>query len=301
MKYWWLEKYKNFKIVEINDLIKDVNYFLIMPKNYEKIYQEIRNEDISNLEEEELLILLKKITTTKNLKNNQLRLIIEKLLLIPDNSFPNSDYTLLEELTEIKNLKQNPPLKEKINSNNLAICYHCLNIFFVDKIKNVNKKNNCLCPYCLKQTLYFDNDYIPMNYTFIKLASFYYGVSSLGCSFKEIQKILKKHIVVVKKLENNFLDLENIIEDPKIKPIDEKIIARKLYLFLENQELNLEHSITLMIPDIIDYENLFLEIILVTIIEILTNTIYLSQINLFFKNKNLENMWKKKVKEVLSF
>ena len=110
MKYWWLEKYKNFKIVEINDLIKDVNYFLIIPKNYEKIYQEIKNEDISNLEEEELLILLKKITTTKNLKNNQLRLIIEKLLLIPDNSFPNSDYTLLEELTEIKNLKQNPPI-----------------------------------------------------------------------------------------------------------------------------------------------------------------------------------------------
>ena len=76
MKYWWLEKYKNFKIVEINDLIIDVNYFLIMPKNYEKIYQEIKNEDISNLEEEELLILLKKITTTKNLKNNQLRKII---------------------------------------------------------------------------------------------------------------------------------------------------------------------------------------------------------------------------------
>ena len=120
MKYWWLEKYKNFKIVEINDLIKDANYFLIMPKNYEKIYQEIKNEDISNLEEEELLILLKKITTTKNLKNNQLRLIIEKLLLIPDNSFPNSDYTLLEELTEIKNLKQNSPLKEKINSNNIT-------------------------------------------------------------------------------------------------------------------------------------------------------------------------------------
>ena len=30
MKYWWLEKYKNFKIVEINDLIKDVNYFLFL-------------------------------------------------------------------------------------------------------------------------------------------------------------------------------------------------------------------------------------------------------------------------------
>ena len=31
------------KIKQINDLIKDVNYFLIMPKNYEKIYQEIKN------------------------------------------------------------------------------------------------------------------------------------------------------------------------------------------------------------------------------------------------------------------
>ena len=109
-------------------------------------------------------------------------------------------------------------------------------------------------------------------------------------------KIIINHIS-----KNNFLDLANIIEDTKIKPIDEKIIARKLYLLLENRELNLEHSITLMIPDIIDYENLFLEIILVTIIEILTNTIYLSQINLFFKNKNLENMWKKEIKEVLSF
>lgn len=301
MKYWWLEKYKNFKIVEINDLIKDVNYFLMMPKNYEKIYQEIKNEDISNLEEEELLILLKKITTTKNLKNNQLRLIIEKLLLIPDNSFPASDYTLLEELTEIKNLKQNPPLKEKINSNNLAICYHCLNIFFVDKIKNVNKKNNCLCPYCLKQTLYFDNDYIPMNYTFIKLASFYYGVSSLGCSFKEIQKILKKHLLVGEKEGNNFLDISSMIDSTKIKPIDEKIIARKLYLRLEEQEAKMEHNITLVIPDTIDHENLFLEIILVTLIEILTNTIYLNKIELVFKNKNLENMWKKKVKEVITF
>ena len=53
MKYWWLEKYKNFKIVEINDLIKDVNYFLIMPKNYEKIYQEIKNEDNKKLEKVE--------------------------------------------------------------------------------------------------------------------------------------------------------------------------------------------------------------------------------------------------------
>ena len=164
-----------------------------------------------------------------------------------------------------------------------------------------NKKNNCLCPYCLKQTLYFDNDYIPMNYTFIKLASIYYGISSLGCSFREIKKILKKHIVVVKKLENNFLDFANIIEDPKIKPIDEKIIARKLYLLLENQELNLEHRITLVIPNIIDNKNLFLEIMLVTFMETLANTVYLSQINLFFKDKNLEDIWKKKIKEVLSF
>ena len=54
-----------------------------------------------------------------------------------------------------------------------------------------------MCPYCLKQTLYFDNDYIPMNYTFIKLASIYYGISSLGCSFREIKKILKKIDVLI--------------------------------------------------------------------------------------------------------
>ena len=70
---------------------------------------------------------------------------------------------------------------------------------------------------------------------------------------------------------------------------------------LENQELNLEHRITLVIPNIIDNKNLFLEIMLVTFMETLANTVYLSQINLFFKDKNLEDIWKKKIKEVLSF
>ena len=51
----------------------------------------------------------------------------------------------------------------------------------------------------------------------------------------------------------------------------------------------------------IENKNLFLEIMLVTFMETLANTVYLSQINLFFKDKNLEDIWKKKIKEVLSF
>ena len=94
MKYWWLEKYKNFKIVEITELIKDVNYFLTMPKNYEKLYENLKTKPIDELEEEELIIVLKRIVTTKNVKDNTLSLIIKKLLTIPDNSFPKSDFVI---------------------------------------------------------------------------------------------------------------------------------------------------------------------------------------------------------------
>ena len=38
----------------------------------------------------------------------------------------------------IKSLKTNLPFKEKVENNNIAICYNCLNIFYVDKIKNIN-------------------------------------------------------------------------------------------------------------------------------------------------------------------
>lgn len=303
MKYWWLEKYQNFKIIQMKELLEDVNYFLTMPKNYEKKYQQLKDKDINTLEEEELLIILKKIVNTKNIKDGSLIIIINKLLKIPDNSFPSSDYTFGEMLEEIKNLKTNPPVQNKIENNNIGICYHCLNIFYVDKIKKVNKNNLCLCPYCLKPKLYFDNDYIPMNYSFIKLASIYYGISNLGCTFKEIKKIVKKGITTsISKQEEIDIDLSNIFCNKKIKPIDEKIISRKLYQEIMIKENMLMNKVTIFIPTLtLKTGNYILEIILITLLEVLSNTVYLKEIEVVFEKEKDEKIFSSLLKIIKTF
>jgi len=303
MKYWWLEKYNNFKIIQIKELQDDVNYFLTMPKNCEKKYELLKNKDINTLEEEELLIILNIIVNTKNIKDSSLSIIINKLLEIPDNSFPASDYTFKEMLEEIKNLKTNLPLKNKIDNNNLAICYNCLNIFYVDKIKSVNKKDLCLCPFCLKSRIYFDNDYIPMNYTFIKLANMYYGISSLGCTFKEIRKITQKGIsTTTGNKEKNNLDFNEIFSQSKIKPIDEKIISRNLYKKLMIEESNLINNKNIYISKLEkQISNTILEIILVTLIELLSNTIYLKEVKLVFEKEEDEKLFINLLKTLKSF
>lgn len=299
MKYWWLEKYKDFKIIEISELTNDINYFLTMPKNYEKKYELLKDKDINLLEEEELLILLKKIVTTKNIKDNSLIIIINKLLEIKDNSFPKSDYSLKEMLDEIKDLKNNYPYQEKLETNNIAICYNCLNVYYVDKIKSVNKKNLCLCPFCLKSNLYFDNDYIPMNYTFIKLANIYYKTSSLGCRFKEIKKILKKNVKIIEETNNkNIIDLTEILST-KIKPIDEKIISKTIYDLLIKKESNLDREVTIYIKKI--EKDLFIKllILLVSIIDVLSNSIYLKEIKII-SNKEVSINLKQLIKILIN-
>ena len=296
MKYWWLEKYKNFKIIQIKDLIKDINYFLTMPKNYEKTYDILKNENTENLNEEELLVLLKVIVTTKNVKDNKLSLIIKRLLTIPDNSFPKSDYSLEETLEEISKLKTNLPYQEKLETNNISVCYNCLNVYYVDKIKSVNKKNLCLCPFCLKSKLYFDNDYIPMNYTFIKLASLYYKTSSLGCTFSEIKKLLKKNIKLGTDIKNYDIDLTEIFPD-KLKPIDEKIISKKIYDLLMEKEENLDHEVTIYIKELNDFKIL---ILLVSIMEVLSNSIYLKDIRIVSTNKELITKLKQTIKTIIT-
>lgn len=301
MKYWWLEKYRNFKIIQTKELQEDVNYFLVMPKNYEKQYQILKEKNINTLKEEELLILLKKIISTKNIKDNSLNTIINKLLEIPDNSFPASDYTLLEMLKEIKNLKNNPPFQEKIENNNIAICYHCLNIFYVDQINSVNKNHLCLCPYCLKTQLYFDNDYIPMNYTFMKLANFYYNISSLGCTFQEIQKIIKKNIQTkIGKKEKNSIQLSNIIPKNKLRPIDEKIIYRKLYQILLEKEKNMIYQISIYLPGT-EIEKLDLKILILSTIEILSNSLYLKEITFIFNQEKDQELFLSYLKTLKTF
>ena len=287
MKYWWLEKYRDFKIIQIKELQDDINYFLTVPKNYKKQYEALKDKDVNLLEEEDLLIILKKIVDTKNIKDNSLNIIIEKLLQLPDNSFPASDYTLQEMLMEIKGLKSNLPVQSKIENNNLAICYHCLNIFYVDKIKNVNKKNLCLCPYCLRTTLYFDNDYIPMNYTFIKLASLYYGISSLGCSFKEMQKIIKKSVTVIaSKEKKDSIEFNKIFDGRKIIPLDEKKIYRKLYQEFMKKEKEVAYFARIYVSSLSkNNSTLLLEILLVGMLEVLSNAIYLKEIQVIFEKE----------------
>lgn len=301
MKYWWLEKYKEFKIIQITGLTKDVNYFLTMPKNYEKTYEKLKVKPIDDLEEEELLIVLKRIVTTKNVKDNTLDLIIKKLLTIPDNSFPKSDYTLLEMLEEISKLKTNYPYQEKLETNNISICYNCLNVFYVDKIKSVNKKNLCLCPFCLKSKLYFDNDYIPMNYTFIKLANIYYRTSSLGCTFKEVKKILKKNIKIIESdNKKDDIDLTEIFST-KLKPVDEKIISKKIYDLLIVKEENFYHEATIYIKEIEKDLEFKLLILLVAIIEVLSNAVYLKEIKIVTPNKKLITSLKQNLKTIITY
>lgn len=292
MKYWWLEKYRNFKIIQINELSEDINYFLTMPKNYETQYQQIKEKEINNLMEEELIILLKKIVHTKNIKDNSLNVIISKLLQIPDNSFPTSDYDLKQMLEEIKNLKENKPTSDKLENNNIAVCYHCLNIFYIDKIKNVNKNNLCLCPYCLKTALYFDNDYIPMNYTFIKLANLYYYTSSLGCRFQEKRKVLRKGISFTEKKTDSTIEFSNIFMKEKVEPIDEKIIYRKLYQKLMAKEKEIVYDCSLSISTLPKKcTKLILELLIVVLLEVLSNTVYLKRVEIIFENKEQENQF----------
>ena len=59
MKYWWLEKYKDFKIIQIPELTQDVNYFLTMPKNYDKKYQDLKNNNNNVYSEAQAIISVK--------------------------------------------------------------------------------------------------------------------------------------------------------------------------------------------------------------------------------------------------
>lgn len=199
MKYWWLKKYKGLKIKFIPDLIRDVNTYFVLPKNYKDRYQAIKSSDISSLLEEDLKILLVSILNHEKIKNNKVVLIIDALLKIPDNSMPDASYTVSEMLEEIVSLKTYDS-KDKLSTNNVSACFHCLEVFYVDRIKYVNKKGQCLCPYCRRPTLYFDNDFIPMDHNFLRLAKLYHGTSSLGCKFSNIQKLLKKSVA----LKSNF-------------------------------------------------------------------------------------------------
>ena len=80
MKYWWLNKYKHLVVKMIPNLIIDLNYFLIMPKNYLKLYEKIKLLPVSELKEQELLINLYVLINSKNLKDNRVLLTRNRII-----------------------------------------------------------------------------------------------------------------------------------------------------------------------------------------------------------------------------
>lgn len=296
MKYWWILKYKNFKIVDINKLSNDVSYFITVPKNYYKKLNLIKSKELDNLSEEELLILLYDIVNTKSIKDNTLNIIISKLLSIPDNSFPATDYTISDIFEEVINLKNNLPLKEKLDSNNICVCYNCLNVFYVDKINSVNKNNLCLCPYCNSHKLYFDMDYIPMNYSFIKFANIYYKTSLLGCTYREISKILKKNVKVVLKDKSMKYKPNKTFNKKRVTPIDEKKYIYELYNYFKEFDNDSKYDSYIYFKDIESDIDLKILITLIAIIDVLSNSLYLKNVVIVVKNVEIYNEFKKIIK-----
>lgn len=285
-------------------LFSDVQYFLVMPKNYIEIYQNLKDIDIELLAEEDLCILLYGISVTKTVKNNALGKIIEKLLLIPDTSLPISDYSLLEVIEEIRSLKTRRAMIDRIDCNNVAACDSCLNVFYVDKIKLVNSKGQCLCPFCLKNRLYFDNEYIPMNYSFLFHSRLFYSTSNLGCNYQKLKRLLKKNVKVLEY--NSTTDFKKFIFDfefneylkkiqmKKITSLDEPKIIKKFYdFFLKIEECG-NYEVILVLPWEND-KNLFQisYLLILSCAFVLENFFYLKLIHLIVKNKKLKIQLKK--------
>lgn len=304
MKYWWLKRYKNLQVRMIPELSNDLDYFLVMPKNYLKIYEEIKELDVEELREEELLINLYVLVSSKNIKDNRILLIINKLLELPDNSLPISDYSLKDILNEIEELGKNYPLQEKLDFNNVAACYSCGQIFYIDNIKAVNKKGYCLCSYCGNDKLYFDNDYIPMNASFLKLASLYYGVSSLGCSYSNIKSMLKKNVVVTlsnvittntvvqtskrRREQTRFIIDCSCLNKKKVGSLEESIILKNYYDSLMKVDKLMEYETTIILEKIPQEKQAFLcFLVVLSIMEVLSKTIYLKRIKIVCENKEL--------------
>lgn len=307
MKYWWLEKYQNLEMKMLPSLFLDVQYFLVVPKNYVEFYQKLKDVDIELLTEAELCILLYWISVTKTVKNNLLGKIIEKLLLIPDTSLPISDYSLLEVIDEIRSLKNRRAMIDQMDCNNIAACDSCLNIFYVDQIKATNSKGQCLCPFCLKNRLYFDNEYIPMNYSFLFHSRLFYSTSSLGCNYQKLKKLLKKNVKIIEydstmNLKDSVLDLEfgEYLEQFQIKKItslDEPRIIKGFYdYFLRIEEYG-SYKATL----ILSWENdcnLFQisYLLILSCAFVLENFFYLKEIRLVIENRKLRTQLKKILK-----
>lgn len=318
MKYWWLEKYLNLEVKQIPQLYNDIRYFLIMPKNYISIYNEIKDRNVDDLLENELLINLYVLVNTKKINSNRILVIIKKLLTYPDTNLPISDYTLKDIFNEIKNLKSNYPNVEKLDVNNICACYNCGEIFYVDLVKAVNKKGYCLCPFCGKTLLYFDNDYIPMNTSFIKMASLYYGVSQLGCRFNDIIKMIKENVsftmsniimtdwVIRSRSDSNgsntiYVDY-SIVDGKRISSFEESVILKNYYDAYKIVNDRMVREVSIIIPKVDSYNTYQLALlVLISIMDSLSEMIYLKKIKVICEDLEIYENLRRIYKEIISF
>ncbi len=304
MKYWWLQKYKNLEMKMLPSLFLDVQYFIVVPKNYIKIYQKLKDIKVELLTESEMCILLYGVSVTKTVKNNILGKIIERLLLVPDASLPISDYSLLEMIEEIRSLKTRRATIDKIDSNNVAACDSCLNVFYVDQIQSVNQKGQCLCPFCFKNRLYFDNECIPMNYSFLFHSRLFFSTSNLGCNYQKLQKLLKKSVKILEYYPTmdlkeplfsvDFTKHLERLQTEKIISLDEPRLIKGFYdYFLEIEEQgSYEGVLTFSWKG---NQNLFQisYLLILTCAFVLENFFYLKKIYLIIDNKQLRIQLKK--------
>lgn len=195
MKYAWLKPYvKFFQIVEKEDLRKknskkmlssfyrDCSYHFVVPKNYRYYFKKVKLVPIAELSDCGLELLLMYYLYEGKIESGLLEQaildrtilnIIKAMLKVVSSSLPASDYSFSEMLEEVIHLPESKATLDKLSTSNVAACFSCRNVFYVDMIYQKTKKKLCLCPYCNQPTLYFDCDYIPMDSNFVMLAYLY--------------------------------------------------------------------------------------------------------------------------------
>ncbi len=196
MKYWWLTKYLSFlesldeKVLkskkekqELQNFLNDCRFSLPLSLNHDKKYKKVEQIPLTERNDYELVLSLTQILYLGKLDSSYLKhklldktiyQIVSAMQKIPASYLPSTDYTLTDMLTEIVNLKDIDTSISKIQNNNLGACYTCEQIFYTDMIHQQSKSGACLCPYCNNTTLYFDNDYLPMDINFLYLAFLYH-------------------------------------------------------------------------------------------------------------------------------
>lgn len=227
MKYDWLLPYvplfyqvtketfvEEFFQEQLQSFFLDCEYYLSYLAYTKERFYTFMKKDIASLNDAELEVYLYCILTDckindtleQKILDRTLPTILEAMLKVPDTSLPISNYTFSEILEEISNLHTVLPTKDKVSHNNVAACYSCHNVFYVDLIHHMSKERLCLCPYCFSTTIYFDNDYIPMNSSFIRLAMLYYQTDIPIADL--ISTLLSKLVIRSKSFKKDFIQVE---------------------------------------------------------------------------------------------